>query len=201
MHLVSSIQDEKLRLRERIAGRLADRRQMSSGGDSFHTSNASQIQQLFRPSKRDLAAVRKNVVDVPPCPSHAARKAPRRVRFRLAAEVSARRQSFANTAFVADRGSEGVSLWKFVYAARCDHIDVRSAVLFKVNFADTALASDFGDVEPCRIEVLQPIQYVGGTRVVCREPPIGFLAFLGHSARRRSCDSRPGWARKQWGGG
>ena len=38
-------------------------------------------------------------------------------------------------------------------------------IIFKVNFADMALASDLGDVEPCRIEVLQRIQYVGGTRL------------------------------------
>ena len=52
--------------------------------------------------------------------------------------------------------------------------------IFIVQFADTALASDFGDVEPCRIEVLHRIQCVGGTRVVCPRAARLFLAFLGH---------------------
>ena len=51
--------------------------------------------------------------------------------------------------------------------------------MFKVDFADVALATDLGDVEPCRIEVLQRIQYVGGTRVVCHEAPAKFLHLLG----------------------
>ena len=42
-----------------------------------------------------------------------------------------------------------------------------------------ALASDLGDVEPCRIDVLQRIQYVGGTRVVCRELAVDFLHSFG----------------------
>ena len=37
-------------------------------------------------------------------------------------------------------------------------MSIRSSV------ADTALARYFGDVEPCRVEVLQRIQHVGGTR-------------------------------------
>ena len=58
--------------------------------------------------------------------------------------------------------------------------------IFTVHFADMALARDLGDVKPCRIEVLQWIQYAGGLS------PAGgrFLAFLGRSACRRSCDSR-----------
>ena len=125
---------------------------------------------------------------------------------RWLAEVAARRQSFANTAFVVDRGSQGVSRWKFVYAVQapvfvglCRIVEIphyyeqRGVTtstwgllyehafrrIFKVNFADMALASDLGDVEPCRIEVLQRIQYVGGTRLVRREPAVDFLHFLG----------------------
>ena len=54
------------------------------------------------------------------------------------------------------------------------------------NFEDVALASDPGDVELCRIEALQRIQYVGGTRVVCRDPAVDFLHFLGTVACQRS---------------
>ena len=61
-------------------------------------------------SKRDFAAVRRKVVDVPPRFSHAAREKLFAVgdfacdptdQPRWAAEVAPRRQSFANTAFVA----------------------------------------------------------------------------------------------------
>ena len=184
----------------------------------------------FQPSKRDLAAIRMKVVHIPPRPSHAARgkllaagvfACDSADQPRWAAEVAARRQSFAIPALVVDRGSEGVSMWKFVcfvQASVCvglcrmvliPHDYERRNVtrstwvccyerafcrIFKDNFVDASLASDVGDVETCRIEELQRIHYVGGTRVVCRDPAVDFLAFFGKkSTCRRSCHSRPGW--------
>ena len=124
------IQDETLRLRGRIVGRLADRRQMSMEEAAFTPAMLARFKMelaTFQPSKRDLAAVCKKVVDVPPGPSHAARgKLLAAGDFacdftdqpRWAAEVAARRQSFAKTAFVVDRGREGVPLRQFVYAVQ-----------------------------------------------------------------------------------
>ena len=119
------VQDNTLWLRKRIAGRLADRRQMSMAEATFTTAMLARFNMelaTFQPSKRDLA-----VVDVPPRPSHAARAkilaagdfaCESTDQPRWAAEVAARRQSFTNAAFVVDRGSGGVSMWKFVYAVQ-----------------------------------------------------------------------------------
>ena len=125
---LDEVQDETLELCRRIAGRLADRLQISMTEAAFTIEMLARCKMeltTFQPSKRDVAVVRKKVVDVPSRPSHAscekllaagdfacdATDQPRWV-----AEVAARRQSFANTAFVVDCGSEGVSMWKFVYA-------------------------------------------------------------------------------------
>ena len=73
---LDEVQDETLGLRKRTAGRLADRRQMSMAEAAFTPSMLARFKMqlaTFQPSKRDLAAVRKKVVHVPPCPSHAER--------------------------------------------------------------------------------------------------------------------------------
>ena len=149
----------RLGSRKRIAGRIAVRRQMSMTEAAFTPAKMTRFKMELptsQPSMRDLTAVRMKVVDVPPRLSHAARGKHLGVgdfaceptdQPRLSAEMTARRRTFADVAFVVDRGSECVSLWKLMYAiqapvcvgfrlmvdpallraGRSDHVDVESA--------------------------------------------------------------------------
>ena len=193
---LAEVQDETLRLRKRIAGRFADRRQMSMAETAF--------------TPAILARFRMELVTCQPARSTwqaSARKSSTGSSSRRAISLATQPTShvgprrwpragslFANTAFAVDRVSEGVSLCKFMYAVQapacvglCRTVEIPHCYelpgvttptwsllyehafcrIFKANFADVVLASDYCDVEPCRIELLKRIQCVGGTRVVC----------------------------------
>ena len=113
------VQKETLRLCDRISGRVAGRRQMSIAEAAFTPAmmvRSNMEFATFQHHKR-LGSCPKDSRRCSAVPfACSAREAPRGGRFRLRVKRrAARRWSFANTAFVVDRGSEGVSLWKFVY--------------------------------------------------------------------------------------
>ena len=73
---LDEVQDETFGFRKRIAGRFADRRQMNMAEAAFTPAMLARFNvdlATVQPSKRDVAAVRKKVADVPPRPAHAAR--------------------------------------------------------------------------------------------------------------------------------
>ena len=147
-----------------------------------------------------------------------------------ARDVIARRESFQGAAFVLTFAGGGEEVWKFIYAVQQpyylalarlnatsrpfeavpvtsdnwgDLFETAWMREFKCNFADMVGAHELPDVAVDGIQVLQRVEFVGGTKVVAREPPISLARMVATcpvSARAGGDGAQPRESKSSGGG-